>query len=443
MTEIIEFDQKKIQQFRQSNALVESVYQATLTEKRILATMISMIHPDHSDFKDYKIDIRKFAEVFDIKGKSILELVKKSTKNLLSRTIQINDGDKFLQINWISSAEYQKGSSDVIIRFDPKLKPYLLNLRGGYTTALLDQVARFKSVYAFRLYELFKQYHPQIEHRTFELLHLKKLLGCENDYPNYGNFKEKVVNKAVYEINNLSDLYITFLELKEGKKVVKLVFTISRKDYERQNDLENIESPEKVIVEESKELDVIETKSQEVQKIDHLFILFEEAFKKYNIGKKIIVIPYEKLKVRFRNCLKDFESAEAFLKQIDDYNSYLEVATWRERKAFSAWINDPAEGYGNDWVAKKDEELKKQKDQLKTVSQKRDDFEFKKVEEIKDPIWNKIRSIMATHQLDYNLYMAGNEIKKSDSGYILYLKDSRALKYQDLLNKINIKIEVK
>ncbi len=230
MNDIIEFDQKAVQMFRQANALVEAVYPATLTEKRILATMISMIKPEHSDFKDYKIDIKKFAEVFDIKGKSVLDLVKKSTESLLSRTIKINDGDKFLQINWISSAEYQKGSSDVIIRFDPKLKPYLLNLRGEYTTALLDQVAKFKSVYAFRLYELFKQYSPNIGVRKFDLAKLKSLMACENEYPSYANFKDKVINRAVYEINQLSDLNITFLELKEGRKVNKIEFTIALRE---------------------------------------------------------------------------------------------------------------------------------------------------------------------------------------------------------------------
>lgn len=227
MTDIIEFDNKKIQQFRQSNSLINSIYNITLTEKRVLVVTISMIKPEDKDFKEYRIPINKFAELFKIKGNSVLELVKTATSKLLERKLIIEDGKKLIQMNWISSAKYEKDSSDVIVRFDPNLKDYLLDLKGGYTTALLSQVSQFSSIYSFRLYELFKQYYPKIKQREFKIVELKRNFGCENEYENYANFKVKVIKKAQEEINNLSDIWIEFKEKKKGKKVDSLIFEIT------------------------------------------------------------------------------------------------------------------------------------------------------------------------------------------------------------------------
>lgn len=386
MNDIIEFDQKKVQQFRQSNALVESVYQATLTEKRILATMVSMIRPDDVEFKDYKIDIKKFQEVFDIKGKSILDLVKKSTKNLLSRTIQINDGDKFLQINWISSAEYQKGSSHVVIRFDPKLKPYLLNLRGGYTTALLDQVAKFKSVYAFRLYELFKQYYPRIDKREFEVLHLKRLLGCENEYPNYANFKDKVINKAVYEINHLSDLNITFLELKEARKVKNIIFEISKKG---QPIVREIESSKKVIVQEIRKAFLERT---------------SENIKAYFVEKSYKADP------------------EQFEKN-------------HQKRGWKGII---------DWTAAADEWEIRHKEMFPdkyivvgtTSTSKPIETETPEIKAIRDQIKLKLE---IADKRDAQVLFYG-PITKTETGFAIEVTNTKALQYQEILNEINVKI---
>lgn len=401
MSDIIIFDKNKVQQFRQSNDLVESVYKATLTEKRILATMISMIKPEHDDFKEYKIDIKRFAEVFDIKGKSILDLVKKSTKNLLGRTIQINDEDKFLQINWISSAEYEKGSSNVTIRFDPKLKPYLLNLRGGYTTTLLDQVAKFKSVYAIRFYELFKQYSPNIKSRKFEIEHLKKLLGCEDDYPNYANFKDRVVKRAIFEINNLSDLIITFSELKSGKKIVAIIFNIEEKA-----------APAKI--EDANQIGVAQI-SKEAQPV------------------KLITLPQTSLSSKIptlEQCIAHAER-EKFSIDVKKFHKYYysdltDLPKLGMMKLMQSWADKPSNQIVIKAVVKKS--LTTESEVIKTIREK-----------IKQQIcW-------ANHNVstDYFLYFDEKGVEKTTSGFLVTVSDSKALKYADELEKINVRIEVK
>lgn len=75
---------------------------------------------------------------------------------------------------------------------------------------------------------------------------------------------------------------------------------------------------------------------------------FEKIYKLYNQGKNIKVIPFDKLKAKFQNCLKEitFEELE---QNIKDYLQYLSTAEWRKKKAFDAWINSP-QFYANDWI---------------------------------------------------------------------------------------------
>lgn len=85
---------------------------------------------------------------------------------------------------------------------------------------------------------------------------------------------------------------------------------------------------------------------------------FEKIYRSFNKGKNIKVIPFDKLRTKFRNCLKEitFEELEA---NVNDYLSYLEIATWRKKKAFDSWINS-SECFANDWKTEKNLELNKE-----------------------------------------------------------------------------------
>ena len=52
--------------------------------------------------------------------------------------------------------------------FDPKLKPYLLQLKDQFTSIALQYAIQLKSLYAIRIYELLKQYQ-RLKQRTLGL----------------------------------------------------------------------------------------------------------------------------------------------------------------------------------------------------------------------------------------------------------------------------------
>ena len=105
-----------------------------------------------------------------------------------------------------------------------------------------------------------------------------------------------------------------------------------------------------------------ELKEKNKTKKENLKSDFEKIYRLYIKPKEIQIIPYDKLETSFRNCLESLGSIEALESKIKDYLAYLKIATWRDKKAFSAWINN-AEFYADDWKTAKIEAEKKGKNQ--------------------------------------------------------------------------------
>lgn len=210
----------------QSNKLVEAKFTLTVQEQRLVLVMIAMIHPQDEDFKDYIIHLADLCRFLGLKTQSLYAEAKKITRRLRERELVIQEPGGELQIGWISSAKYLESEGSVRLRFDPALKPYLLALKRQFTSFHLDIIIRFKSVYAIRIYQLLKQYE-NIGKRECRVADLREMLGISLDeYTRYNDFKHKVISTAVEQINGNSDISVKFKELKEGKRIVSLLFLI-------------------------------------------------------------------------------------------------------------------------------------------------------------------------------------------------------------------------
>ncbi|MCE5251369.1 replication initiation protein, partial [bacterium] len=209
-----------------SNYLIEASYRLSLQEQRLILLMVSQIKPEDQSFHIYRIAVKDFNRIVGITSEGSYQRTKELTKKLLERSMQIIKDKSVLQITWLSSAEYFEGKGYVELSFDPKLKPYLLQLKEFFTRYRLRHVIRLKSSYSIKLYELLKQYET-IGKRSFTLEELRKKLGLKDEeYPLYANFKQKILSKVQEELNATTDLSIHFHERKTGRKVVGIVFRI-------------------------------------------------------------------------------------------------------------------------------------------------------------------------------------------------------------------------
>lgn len=204
----------------QSNKLIESRYNLNITEQRLILAMISMINPEDEDFREYNIKISSLNKVLGLKSKNIYNEIKSITESIMTKVIKIRKPTGLLQINWISSADYNDELGTVSLKFDPSLKPYLLNIKENYTSTKFGITAKFKSFYTTRIYLLVKQYE-KIGKRIVPVDFLEEIFPA---YPLYKDIKRRILIPAQKEIEDNSDIKFDIKENKLGKKVNEVVF---------------------------------------------------------------------------------------------------------------------------------------------------------------------------------------------------------------------------
>ncbi|MBU3187504.1 replication initiation protein [Clostridium estertheticum] len=210
-----------------SNNLINCNYDLSLQEQKIILTLASMVQPQDENFKPYIFKIKDFMKLLGIDNKSKYTEIPKITKELMQKVFEIKKGNKVTQLAWLSSAEYEKGTGMVELEFSPKLKPYMLGLKEFYTSYKLDNVLSLKSKYSVRLYEILKSnlYRKYIE---IEVEEFKNIVGSkEKAYNIYNNFKNRILIRAQKELIEKTDIKFDFEEIKTGRKITSIKFTIT------------------------------------------------------------------------------------------------------------------------------------------------------------------------------------------------------------------------
>jgi plasmid replication initiation protein len=108
------------------------------------------------------------------------------------------------------------------------LRDYLIGLTKNFTQYELYNILALKSKYSIRLFELFKSYSYQ-KRKEFPIDTLKELLYASN-YVKFGDFRRRVLEPAIEEINEYTELTISYETIHKGKKVIAVKFIINRKE---------------------------------------------------------------------------------------------------------------------------------------------------------------------------------------------------------------------
>ncbi|OOO61250.1 replication initiation protein, partial [Clostridium tepidum] len=207
--------------------IMNSNYDLSLEEQKLILTLASMVQPDDEEFKPYKFRIFEFMKLLGVDTKTKYTEVPKITKELMKKVFEIQEEDNLIQTAWISSAVYKKGSGYVELTFSPYLKPYMLKLNTMFTQYKLTNILSMKSKYSPRIYEILKcnEFKKQ-GYVELGVEELRKLLKAENIYPRYNDFKRKIILQTQKELKKISDISFEFEEIKTGRKVTSIKFYI-------------------------------------------------------------------------------------------------------------------------------------------------------------------------------------------------------------------------
>jgi plasmid replication initiation protein len=226
-----------------ANEVIEAGYKLTLNELRVVLACIAQVNSSEEllETDEFELSAKDFAVIFEVSQDESYRALIDVTESLFNRYVVIENPDflrphpkkaKRLRTRWISGIRYYPDEGGLSLRFAQDMLPYLSSLKNAFTRYRLEHVGRMTSIYAMRLYELLAQWQS-VGKREVNIEWLKQQFEIENQYSNMNDFKKRVLDPAVSDINEYSNFNVIWEQRKTGRRVTHLTFTFAEKKPEK------------------------------------------------------------------------------------------------------------------------------------------------------------------------------------------------------------------
>ena len=274
-------DKKDYSLLVKHNNLIQGKYYLEASEQKLLYKIFEEIQKKSYTTRIVQINFQDFYN--DYKSVLTKNITKKDFKNLIEslqdKKPYIIKGDEYIRTQWYKI--YGKVDlSEVKLELDIDVFEYVQSLDKNFTGLRLETLYAFKSFHSMRIYELLKQWCETRTEIPYTVDSLKELLGIEDNagYKNFFNFKKYVLDKALKEINEKSELTVEMETIKEGRKTVGVIFKIV--DIKKSKVLKD----EKIDDVSIKPDDLNFVIPKELKLDERLNELFKNQFKEYDFG---------------------------------------------------------------------------------------------------------------------------------------------------------------
>ena len=222
-----------------SNALIQASYTLGLVEQRlILMSIVGAREAGDGITAETLLTVRAqdYAALFGVAKHTAYEALADAVETLFNRraTVEVydkkRDRTRPMAVRWVTAMAYEEGEGLITLRFGHEVVPEITRLEENFTSYELEQVAGLKSAYAVRLYELLIQWRTTGKTPVFEVNNFKNQLGVSvNEYPRMDNFKRFVLDYAVKQINDHTDIKATYEQHKTGRNITGFSFKFKQK----------------------------------------------------------------------------------------------------------------------------------------------------------------------------------------------------------------------
>ena len=221
------------------NALIDASYNLELTEQRlILLAILNARESGQVITADSKLEIQAsdYAKHFNVSTDASYKALKEAVNNLFNRQFSYTAEYKktgkagIVRSRWVSRIFYVDDLAVLEITFAPDVVPLITRLEQHFTSYQLEQVAQLTSKYAVRLYELIISWRERGNVPFTSLQELRLKLGVEdNEYPTMDNFKRRVLDHSIKQINKHTDIIAAYEQHKAGRTITGFSFTFTQK----------------------------------------------------------------------------------------------------------------------------------------------------------------------------------------------------------------------
>ena len=225
------------------NALITASHKLGETEQRLILLAILKAREycdsvEQLKGKELIIHAEDYMQTFGVTRQGAYKALKQAVMGLYRAEWgykYINSkGNKVVAYErFTQSAKYIEAEATVKFRFADAIIPMLVELEKRFTSYEIEQVAELSSSYAMRLYEFFMQHLDKKTGKGWLDISLDDLrfrFGLlPSEYTLMSNFKKFVLDRSTAEINEKTDITVSYTQRKQGRVIVGFRFDFERK----------------------------------------------------------------------------------------------------------------------------------------------------------------------------------------------------------------------
>lgn len=227
------------------NILIRTKYDLTLVENKLYNLILYKFQKEGEVLK-CTITPEEIREVVKKKSENSTKKIGEVLDKLSTKKIWIEEkkangiNNKWHKYNLLNGCTYD----DEFKTFEVQATAFIYELikkkfdNGGYTPINMNIFLTLGNYYSQRLYDLLRLWSNTKTVINYSVDELKELLMVADKYPLYADFKRRVINPAIKELNKSGAFDIEIKELKEGRKVTSIDFIV--KDLDKRKYFENI-----------------------------------------------------------------------------------------------------------------------------------------------------------------------------------------------------------
>lgn len=229
---------ESLPEIRQHNAITTARYDYSACQLDILFYLLSKIKKEDKPNHEYQIYV---SEVESITGRTWnYQQLREATADMGSRMFEVNTSSSYKQLWMFQKVEYMIGQGFLTIKLSEDIRPFLFELKDNFTSYQLHSALKLSSKYAKRIYQLSSQWKDIGETKAYDLEEFKIMLKLKDpsgkkaeQFERISDFKKFVLDIAVRQINQNTDLTVGYNLIKQGRSFKSIRFYVNKQTPEQ------------------------------------------------------------------------------------------------------------------------------------------------------------------------------------------------------------------
>ncbi|WP_114701958.1 replication initiation protein RepM [Psychrobacter proteolyticus] len=215
------------------NSLIGASYSLGVVEQRLIFLAIIEAREQKTLIEAgglLRIYAQSYAKQFNVEKHTSYEAMKRAVEGLYEAGFAYSKIDERsgkigrYKSRWVDKIGYIDDLGCVELVFASDVIPLITRLEARYTEYELKQVVGLQSEYAIRLYELIIQWRSIGRTSQISLVELREKLGLVDEYQRIEAFKRRVLDLAITQINEHTDITVEYEQHKQGRIITGFTF---------------------------------------------------------------------------------------------------------------------------------------------------------------------------------------------------------------------------